>query len=306
MDGPFFVAEKRRREITKIEVKELASTSSSYTSRLEVSESRVSSFSGYLWAGAFLEDPETYFRIKRSLDTAAQAFTTENPQIQLITLWSAIEAILPEPTKDEQKVVRISHFLEQIVPPVVARYLRGRFRILYNDIPRHVHCDIEDILAGVLPAAEGAKRLAFVLAFSNQKSQELAVRVAASPIILNRLFALQKLLFDPKLARKKMDRHEIRVRWQIQRIYRERNLIVHSGRTSPNTPTLAENLMLYYRLLVRAMHEMHSSFDIHSPRQALVLLRKRYDQRISELTDIADMDDDNQRKRRLINCIFAD
>jgi hypothetical protein len=56
-----------------------------------------------------------------------------------------------------------------------------------------------------------------------------------------RAFFLSESLSDTESIKNLIDTHKKKVSWQIRRIYRTRNLIVHSGRTPSYTETLIEN-----------------------------------------------------------------
>lgn len=56
----------------------------------------------------------------RALSSAALAGDSNNPETQLITLWSAFEALLPPPTKDEKSLARIVHFTDLVIPALTS------------------------------------------------------------------------------------------------------------------------------------------------------------------------------------------
>jgi len=74
---------------------------------------------------------------------------------------------------------------------------------------------------------------------------------------------LQDFLEDIATPRKVADlvaRHEKRLRWQIQRIYRARCDIVHSGRQVANASLLCANLEYYLKTALRSMIQQFRSF----------------------------------------------
>jgi hypothetical protein len=65
------------------------------------------------------------------------------------------------------------------------------------------------------------------------------------PLLRYRIFWLNKQFTNGKSLVKLIKNHMQRVEWQIQRIYRVRNLFVHSGTMPPYTNILVENLHNY-------------------------------------------------------------
>lgn len=55
--------------------------------------------------------------------------------------------------------------------------------------------------------------------------------------------------------KKTMKAHIERVSWQVQRIYRTRNLIIHSGKSVPYIDILVENLHSYLDRIINVLNE---------------------------------------------------
>lgn len=64
-------------------------------------------------------------------------------------------------------------------------------------------------------------------------------------LLRNRMFALTEKLGRTDKILKTLKEHEMKVEWQLRRIYRTRNLIVHSGRTPAYCNVLIENIHTY-------------------------------------------------------------
>ena len=60
-----------------------------------------------------------------------------------------------------------------------------------------------------------------------------------------RLEYYSKSLYSPKAVNCFLEKHAVRVKWQIMRIYRNRNLIIHNGQSMPYLNLLIENLHAY-------------------------------------------------------------
>ena len=72
-------------------------------------------------------------------------------------------------------------------------------------------------------------------------------------LMLNRMYKLHKILKDKKELLNFLIRHEKRLKWHIDRIYRVRNSIVHAGKSPKYLGTLVENLHSYLDILLNQL-----------------------------------------------------
>src|SRR5690606_1853257 len=79
----------------------------------------------------------------------------------------------------------------------------------------------------------------------NERYNELLARTEKFYLLNNRIQQLKKATTTPKILISNLEKHEERAAWQLRRIYRTRNLIVHSGQTAPYIEILIENLHDY-------------------------------------------------------------
>jgi hypothetical protein len=89
------------------------------------------------------------------------------------------------------------------------------------------------------------------------------LRGASSHVLLRyRLYRAWEELHDPGRLATKLDLSRRRIDWQLQRIYRARNLVVHYGEEPPMLPLLLDNLQYYTSLsLQKVIHGMKLSDD---------------------------------------------
>ena len=66
------------------------------------------------------------------------------------------------------------------------------------------------------------------------------------PLLKWRLFYINKIFSSNTNIKHLLTNHKQKVEWQIRRIYRVRNLIVHSGKRPSYTNILVENLHNYF------------------------------------------------------------
>lgn len=187
-------------------------------------------------------------RILSSLNTSALAHTSLNIENQLISLWSAIEVLLSEPPRD---TVRILHYVKLLVPCICLRYIRRQFVAVFNGMLVNYRKKFTTIVSAV-PDVQGTDqhtKFAAILCLPNNepKRQQLLSICSDNPLARHRLWKLHRDYSSPQAIKAALDGHEKRVAWQLHRIYRARNNLVHAGRRPNYLDSLVLNLDEFYR-----------------------------------------------------------
>jgi hypothetical protein len=198
------------------------------------------------WKRAVLEDqlpPPDANRLRNALLSYANAFHSESPATQLVTLWSALEGLLPASSGEG----RIDTVLRYSLACQRTLYLRNLFRWSFIE---HLAADRDSFFKLLNEASDYAENLArFValLCFPKDESlpEKLGALAAKSPLTTQRGFVLHSASKNVQDLHRLVDAHVQRVDWQLRRIYRERNRIVHRADPSPNVGTLILNLNEY-------------------------------------------------------------
>ena len=78
------------------------------------------------------------------------------------------------------------------------------------------------------------------------------------PLLIYRLELFsQQVFINSKTIYEYLQRHKKRIRWHIMRIYRNRNMIVHSGSYMPYLSIIIENLHFYVDVLFNTLIEYY-------------------------------------------------
>lgn len=229
-------------------------------------------------------------RLISSLNSAALASKTTDKESQLLSIWAAFEALLPEPSTDGDGGVRILHFAPMIVQCSAFDYLHSNFAECYRNCSRAFGEGFIDCVKKLGTGDDDVRKFASIFIAGEKERKELCDTVADSPLMLMRFFRLQKLLWSPNEAIKYAEVHARRVSWQVHRIYRERNDIVHKAETSPFLDSLIENAYSYYRSVVLALERVDARFGVSFPDQAFVMIDSMYNDYHSSLIDGARSD----------------
>ncbi|TCB38818.1 hypothetical protein E0J02_26615 [Rhizobium leguminosarum bv. viciae] len=203
-------------------------------------------------------------RLLSSINTAALATNSLNPENQLISLWSAFEVLLSDP----RDTARIVHYTNLIAPCIAYRHARKQIIAVYDGLlvlHRRRFMQLVWRTSGEpVPDAVGTfAKMMFLPQHANLRT-DLCRLVANNPLALHRLWKLNSDYSTPKKAHIAIADHFSRVMWQIHRIYRARNQLVHAGRTPTYLESVIINAAEYYRSAVAtivrsASHEQGKS-----------------------------------------------
>jgi len=77
-------------------------------------------------------------------------------------------------------------------------------------------------------------------------------------MLVHKVYLLWRDTFQtPEVLRARLQTHKQKLDWQIRRIYRARNFVMHRGRSVPGLRQLIQHLHSYYIMLVHAIiHEL--------------------------------------------------
>ncbi|HDR1891185.1 TPA: hypothetical protein QB628_000001 [Pasteurella multocida] len=94
--------------------------------------------------------------------------------------------------------------------------------------------------------------------------------------------------------------HSERIKWQIRRIYRARNIIVHTGNTPEYTYVLIEHIHNYLDILLSTLIKLSSLKRISSVGQGFQYMTLIYNE-YSKFLGIEDMNNKNKKNKKESN-----
>ncbi|SFP17632.1 hypothetical protein SAMN05216601_106142 [Ectopseudomonas composti] len=237
----------------------------------------------------------SFVRFHRAVDLHAIGATNELPENQLLNVWIALETLVPSHIYGGGKVVKIKN---GIMPILLVNYLPRIIQRLTADLVRWNRQKISRIIREA--SIDSKKRLyekvleLLVLPDHKAHLDALYAELGDFHLLRLRVFEVSEIFRKPKKIIDRLNEHEVKVNWQIRRIYRTRNLIVHSGRTIPYVDTLIENAHDYLDQAIDAV--LAYSCGILSARsidQAFDMARMDYEVYMSNLKSISSFDEDN-------------
>lgn len=201
-------------------------------------------------------DSDKFFRV---VDFHAMSISSNVLENQLLNIWISLETITPPNTSK----TKIENIVESIVPFISVNYKLVIFRQLLSDLNNWNSGLIGKMLSEVDPEVTEHRLLKLVklviLEDQAEQRQNLYKSLKDFELMKYRIFRLNKILKTPAGVISFMEKHDQRVRWQIRRIYRTRNRIVHSGFTPEYTQLLVENAHTYFDQVFETCCELAST-----------------------------------------------
>lgn len=221
-------------------------------------------------------------RLSNALECHRLAVAADNPRAAIIDLWTALET-LSGPTGPssigDRVVSKIAPLISWRRIDKVATYLSLEIHHARKFLNAPIDTDlfpkstdnrfsIDDLLIAITGPDK------------NPAIMELFSMLSSFPLLCHRLYEAWKELHDPLTTRRRLLSSKKRVEWQIYRIYRARNLLVHQGEQSHLNWRLLQNMQFYVSItLGRVLHDLaknshwtvDSSLENHSQHYQFIL-----------------------------------
>lgn len=193
-------------------------------------------------------DPSSAERLLSSLSTSALARRSSSVENQLISLWSAIEVLLTEPEHGEARIV---HYTKILTPCICLKYTRRQLVAVFDELLVVYGRKFSSIVKEEINIDGTDQHTKFAAILFLKENKELQRKLldlcTDNPLALHRLWKLQRDFGTSSTLKSTIDAHELRVKWQIHRIYRARNNLVHAGRVPSYLESIILNCLEYYR-----------------------------------------------------------
>lgn len=198
---------------------------------------------------------ESFKCIMKSLKMHESAVEADSLENQFINLFTALEIIIPKDVKSGKS--RIDQIYDTLVPFLCLDYCRKHIRCFISDLLRLYFPETKSMLSQIHEGNRLEDKICALLTLQKYDSLRQQLKEVFSNhneiLLRNRLYRLEELMKKPDKLLMRIKKHKERLKQQIDRIYRTRNLIVHAGDTPFYIDTLIENLHFYYDTLVKQL-----------------------------------------------------
>ena len=204
-----------------------------------------------------IEPPAAFYK---SIILHSGAIESKDVSNQLLNLWTIVETLIDSKRDNEDKINTICTVLCSILNRC---YLYDNLEQLLRDICACTSTDISRIISQVEAdnqELDRVERLALLLSLNENANllNDIINALYNYPLLVYRLELFSQHVFiNSKTIYDYLQRHKKRVRWHIMRIYRNRNMIVHSGSYMPYLNIIIENLHYYVDILFDTLIEYY-------------------------------------------------
>ncbi|KGT93880.1 hypothetical protein NG99_11220 [Erwinia typographi] len=186
----------------------------------------------------------------------SMALNSNSEHNQIINLWIAFESIIPA-NNDKSNILNI---VDSTLPFLNFTYYPRLVRMLTRDLINWNGKLTRQVLNGIDGESAPLKVMKLLsLPEYKNKLVELKQSTKDFHLLNDRIEYYESIMSDPKMITSGLETHSKRVSQQIRRIYRARNLIVHTGVIPTYTKILIENLHDYLDLILETIIELNVS-----------------------------------------------
>lgn len=232
------------------------------------------------------ESYRDYIAIIGAIQYHSHSLDSISEENQLLDLWAIFESVLDISNKHTSD--RIQQVCMYLVPLLKQKYIYSLFRQLADDIKNYDEDLFKDIIGNETSEIDIVRLTCEFTLLETNRSKREAVLAACSdfPLLRERIDYYCNVLGTPAKVHSFVEKHAERVRWQIQRIYRNRNLIIHNGSKMPYLSLLIENLHSYVDDFISyIIHSMAKGKDINGMCQELFVKECKWNSTFPRLKD---------------------
>lgn len=237
----------------------------------------------------------SFKKFNRAVDLHGIGSTNDLPENQLINIWIALETLVPSHINGGSKISKICNAM---LPILLRKYHQRILRRATADLIRWSRSKTSKILRKIKNQEnlDLYEKVLSLLALEENKElrSELYAELGDFHLLRLRLFELSELFSNPKNLISRIEIHEKKVSWQIRRIYRTRNLIVHSGKSPKYLDTLIENAHDYLDQTLDSIIEYSCGYlDAKTLEQVFDMAKVDWDVYISNMREISEINSSN-------------
>jgi len=196
---------------------------------------------------------DSFKKFDTAIDLHASAVKAREVENQLLNLWISIETLIPSPSSNS----KIVNYKETIGNFMTQEYVSKIFKAITKYLLRFDQPGLKSKLESIdLDLKLHEKVAALIICEKYKPEFDLLINeLEANPLFKYRILLVKEQFSKGKNIKKQLLAHQSKLKLQVQRIYRTRNLIIHSGRKPNFTEYLAENLHNYVDTTLKTLIE---------------------------------------------------
>ncbi|MDB4064514.1 hypothetical protein N9536_01885, partial [Flavobacteriaceae bacterium] len=236
-------------------------------------------------------------RFIKALELHKLALSANEEENQLLDLWAAMETIFQK--KAESNESRIEQISNSIIPFLSYGYVKGLLLELFKDLSNWDKEKFYELLDSI--NNDTSLRLntfleLLVLEENDSKVDDLLGYLDLFPLLKNRVTLYNEWFKNPKEVKSFIERHSKKITWQIRRIYRARNTLVHHGNKPQQLPILLENLSSYFHKVMDELEELMEHNKIRSIEHGILEMKIHYEENLNFINEQKTITKDNLKE----------
>jgi hypothetical protein len=197
-----------------------------------------------------------YNKFRNIVNIHGLSLSADSSDIQLVNIWTCLETITPSDGLSSN----VSSVIGKVMPVILLGYYNRLVVNLLFDILRWDRRGFTASmkLANIEKLTDIRER--FIALLSNKENEvalaDLYDRCRDFELLRYRIYTISSILKNSKSAKEKLELHANMVKWQLYRIYRTRNRIVHAGDSPEFTRYLVENAHDFFDIVLMFCMEL--------------------------------------------------
>ena len=191
--------------------------------------------------------PMALLSLAHAIEMHAESLESKNYRALVRTFWTALETLFLNPSANSGR----ENVINSVVAIIQKTYLLKITRLIYAQIR-------ETLLSEDLEKLDITTYKSFLLFFASHEegSEEMKALYSClgdNILLRSRVYNLRKSLKSGEKISEFLSKHEIRINWQLKRLYRIRNIATHLGYEASGLSIAVNHLHSYFDYMVNYM-----------------------------------------------------
>lgn len=233
-------------------------------------------------------ESSSFAKYDRVIDLHGIAVQNRVIENQLLQNWIAFETLLV----GYENISKIDQVLKNLIPFLLIRYINEQINELLKDINRFDQKFFVKQIKAIPQGDNVLEKFTAILVLDSYKTEriEFYKKLKYSPLSKFRMAEFHTIFSKIDNIKEHVEKHKTKVDWQIKRMYRTRNLIVHAGVVPSFTETLVENSHNYLDKLISTINHLcikeNSISSIEQALKEIEILNSKKNALLKANTDI--------------------
>jgi len=225
----------------------------------------------------------SFRKFNQVVDLHGMALASDVPSNQLLNLWISLETIVPSSRSGKTTINKITN---SIMPFILEGYVRRLVVNLTKDLYYWNRRCTGELLNKAPNNGKATMKALQMLSLDEctEIRSSFYSKLTNFPLLRQRIYNLSEKLSTPNKIIHLLGQHQQKVEWQLRRIYRTRNSVVHAGSEPLYTNVLIENCHDYLDIVLNSIIRLScQDYSASSLDQAFELGQIHYQKFLREL-----------------------